>query len=200
MAEDFCTREKIIGKAIEIFSIKGYEATTLSEISNSLGITRSPIYYHFKDKYGLYLVVFNKWVNEFVCEHDRILSQDKHIITLLKEAIYCCVETYKRFKPCFFFGIETAGELSEISEQYIRITLDAYESKLNAVLRAKEKGEIRDDISPDLIVKIVYVIFDGIKVGIERSTSPLNDTEIQEILDIQISALERFCCKHGASI
>ena len=50
-------KEKILKTAIELFSQKGFDATTLESIALECGITKPAIYYHFKDKAALYEAV-----------------------------------------------------------------------------------------------------------------------------------------------
>jgi AcrR family transcriptional regulator len=44
------TRTEILEVARELFSEQGYEATSLREIAERLGITKAALYYHFKSK------------------------------------------------------------------------------------------------------------------------------------------------------
>jgi len=44
------TRERIQRVALELFTEQGYEATSLREIAERLGVTKAALYYHFKTK------------------------------------------------------------------------------------------------------------------------------------------------------
>jgi AcrR family transcriptional regulator len=44
------TRERIQDVALELFTEQGYEATSLREIAERLGVTKAALYYHFKTK------------------------------------------------------------------------------------------------------------------------------------------------------
>jgi AcrR family transcriptional regulator len=44
------TRERIQAVALELFTEQGYEATSLREIAERLGVTKAALYYHFKTK------------------------------------------------------------------------------------------------------------------------------------------------------
>jgi AcrR family transcriptional regulator len=44
------TRARIQEVAIELFTEQGYEATSLREIAERLGVTKAALYYHFKSK------------------------------------------------------------------------------------------------------------------------------------------------------
>jgi AcrR family transcriptional regulator len=44
------TRERILDAALTLFAEKGYDATSMREISEQLGITKAALYYHFDSK------------------------------------------------------------------------------------------------------------------------------------------------------
>ena len=44
------TKDKILKHALKLFSTKGYKATTVRDISGSIGIKQSALYNHFKNK------------------------------------------------------------------------------------------------------------------------------------------------------
>lgn len=48
MADD--TRSRIQAVALDLFSEQGYDATSLREIAERLGVTKAALYYHFKSK------------------------------------------------------------------------------------------------------------------------------------------------------
>jgi AcrR family transcriptional regulator len=48
MADD--TRSRIQAVALELFTEHGYDATSLREIAERLGVTKAALYYHFKSK------------------------------------------------------------------------------------------------------------------------------------------------------
>ncbi|RNL62935.1 TetR/AcrR family transcriptional regulator [Nocardioides marmoriginsengisoli] len=44
------TRDRILDAALEQFTAKGYDATSMREIGEQLGITKAALYYHFASK------------------------------------------------------------------------------------------------------------------------------------------------------
>src|SRR5262245_16884646 len=50
MSEHVDTRTRIQEVALELFIEQGYEATSLREIAERLGVTKAALYYHFKTK------------------------------------------------------------------------------------------------------------------------------------------------------
>lgn len=58
-------KEIILETAKELFSQKGYDATSMDEIAQQTDVPKSLIYYHFKNKEELLNAVINKFFNEY---------------------------------------------------------------------------------------------------------------------------------------
>jgi TetR/AcrR family transcriptional regulator len=52
---DIAARERLLTAATELFSRKGYSATTTREIVAAAGVTKPVLYYYFRNKEGIYL-------------------------------------------------------------------------------------------------------------------------------------------------
>jgi AcrR family transcriptional regulator len=58
------TRERILNIALELFTKKGYDGTSLREIAERLGVTKAAIYYHFSSKDDI-LMALHMRLHEF---------------------------------------------------------------------------------------------------------------------------------------
>ena len=71
------TKSIILEKALELFSTKGYDATTVREIAHAVGITQSSLYKHYKSKEDIFISIFN----EMKTRYDEESSKDNIHIT-----------------------------------------------------------------------------------------------------------------------
>lgn len=55
--EALATRRQILDAAARIFDQRGLEGTTLLDVAEAARVTRGAVYYHFRDKHGLYAAV-----------------------------------------------------------------------------------------------------------------------------------------------
>ena len=60
MAKD--TKERILAKALEQFSQKGYERTNVKEIMVSLGLVKSAMYRHFESKEEIWNTLLDRLI------------------------------------------------------------------------------------------------------------------------------------------
>jgi AcrR family transcriptional regulator len=79
----------ILQKAYESIAINGYDGTSLNDIAESIGITKPAIYYHFKSKENLFLVLLDYIIEEFekdfkkvMIDLNKIKVKDEYILFL----------------------------------------------------------------------------------------------------------------------
>lgn len=56
------TRELIRGVALDLFAERGYDATSLREIAERLGVTKAAVYYHFRTKEEILASLFDEQI------------------------------------------------------------------------------------------------------------------------------------------
>src|SRR5689334_17871233 len=66
------TRERILDFAYDSIVQKGFAATSIEELVEAAGITKSGFFYHFRDKNDMARQLF-----------DRFLAEDEHIVETL---------------------------------------------------------------------------------------------------------------------
>ena len=62
------TQQEILNAALDLFSVQGFEATSISQIANAVGIRKASLYSHFENKQAI-LVAIVKEVLERYAEH-----------------------------------------------------------------------------------------------------------------------------------
>jgi TetR/AcrR family transcriptional regulator len=72
---DVSVRNRLLSAATELFSSKGYSATTTREIVTAAGVTKPVLYYYFQNKEGIYLELMREAFAEFDSLLDASRSQ-----------------------------------------------------------------------------------------------------------------------------
>ena len=73
------TKRKIFETSMKLFAEKGYDATSIEEITATVGVAKGTLYYHFSSKEE----IFNFLVEEGI----KFLKEEKPIITISLEKI-----------------------------------------------------------------------------------------------------------------
>ncbi len=191
-AEKVSTKKKILEKAIEIFALKGFESTNLTDICDALGITRRPVYYYFQDKYGLFSASYDKWEQDFSTEMERILGADKPIMEIYRDILRFCILFYKRYAPNFFVGICTNPVLEDIQKRYYALEGTFHRMEVELTRQAIARGELKKSTDPEMVVGILFAINDGLRLGLERQNTGLNPLDLDELISIQLAGIQQY--------
>lgn len=162
------TRQQIIEAATRLFARKGFYGTTISDLTQAVGLTKGALYYHFKDKDDIFFAVVESvrriWeqsVGEQVenAGNTATLEQmsllfEKHA-AMISENEFMCLVMSNLMNEMESVNPKFALVLEEIYEDFIRFVE-------NLVLLGQSKGEIRKDIDPLLLSLNIVGILKGI--------------------------------------
>jgi AcrR family transcriptional regulator len=76
------TKEAIREAAIELFSDKGFEQTSLREVADAVGITKASLYYHYASKQDLLLAIVDPIIDDLHAVADGLEDLDYDQTTL----------------------------------------------------------------------------------------------------------------------
>ncbi|MGW2301504.1 TetR/AcrR family transcriptional regulator [Streptomyces sp. NPDC001809] len=172
--------------AIELFWARGYEATTMSDLVEHLGIGRASIYATFGNKHTLYLRALDRYLE----------TRDPRIVEELSApgpalpAVRAVVRRFaaeasvdeERVNGCFVTN--SAAELGphdtavarrvELSWEHIETLL------YGALTRARAGGELPADWDPRALARMLLVLLQGIRVVGKASSDPARVREAAE--------------------
>ena len=132
------TKQKILDKALELFSSRGYDAVSVGEIAQAVGIKAPSLYNHFPSKQAIFDALVESVAAQYTRDTDQIsihvqnAPQDIPVFTAITEdALYEKVrqifeyslhnETIRRFRRMMTIEQFRSPELSQLyTERYMR--------------------------------------------------------------------------------
>ncbi|MFF0541642.1 TetR/AcrR family transcriptional regulator [Nocardia thailandica] len=85
------TKQAIRDAAVELFTAKGFEQTSLREVADVVGITKASLYYHYASKLDLLLAILDP-----IMDHLRDVVTDIDAVPYDAEGIRAVLRTYLR--------------------------------------------------------------------------------------------------------
>ncbi len=177
------SREKIIGESLKLFSLKGFNNTSISDILAATSMSKGGFYNHFKSKEELFTAVLSEarrvWRMQNLAgvdKADRQIDRLKKILAnfrdrYLKDAVHFP-------GGCVFItlSVELDDQMPHLSSQLsdgFRRTKALLRGYLD---RAREKGEIRPDISTSHASEILFsgILGASVVYGMDKSDSQLD--------------------------
>ncbi|AKD57421.1 TetR/AcrR family transcriptional regulator [Spirosoma radiotolerans] len=168
-------QQDVLQKAVCLFWEKGYNGTSMQDLVDGLGISRSSLYDTFGDKYQLYLKALNLYKQQYESQVNKLTGQAtsaKAAIQKLLEMVVDELLTDQQRKGCFTVnaGIELANQDSQVS-QLVRETEQQLEQAFIGIIRqGQENGEIGKEKDAQALARFLNNTIKGIQVSV-KSTS-----------------------------
>ena len=170
--------EEVIDKAVEVFWAKGYEATSMQDLIDAMGIQRGSLYGTFGGKQNLFLKSLKRYSVTVVKKLLEILESKPSAIESIELFFSQLVEhllTAGELRSCLVTNsaIER-GLRDEETKQLVLQLLNALENGFyKTLLRAKENGELSADLDLKVVANYLTSSMQGLlvmgKVCSERS-------------------------------
>ncbi len=152
--------EDVIDKAVKVFWAKGYEATSMQDLVDAMGIQRGSLYAAFGSKQQLFLKSLNRYSITVVKKLLEILESKPSAIDSIELFFAQLVEhllTAGQLRSCLITNsaIEL-GLRDEKTKHLVLQFLSSLEKEFyNALLRAKANGELSTEL--DLKTMAAYL-------------------------------------------
>lgn len=143
----------IMEKALELFAEKGFSTTSVQEITERSGISKGAFYLSFKSKDELILALIHKFLQEFIADIDRLVSESEPERLLYR--FYEC--NFKRFsKQSGFAKVFIKEQTHFLNEDFFTQIIGYNEVFQDSVLKVLEKvyGEKVEETKYDLVYTI----------------------------------------------
>ncbi|MFD7841607.1 TetR/AcrR family transcriptional regulator [Nocardia sp. NPDC059764] len=160
-------------RALELFWEQGYEATSMADLVEHLGIAKASIYGTFGGKRDLYLKALRRYLETTDPAIMAELSQPGPVLP----AVRGLVERFVReaSSPDSYLGcmvVNSAVERARTDEAVARLVESSWahlETTLtSALLRARAQGELAADSDPRSLARFLLVFLQGVRV-LERT-------------------------------
>ena len=159
--------QQAVGAALSTFWERGYEATSMEDLLDAMGLTKGSLYKAFGDKHSLFLLSLQEYLDQlFEKMTDAVeFGSDDPVqsLTSLMGVVenLCCKQATSR--GCF--AVNTVVELSQRDEKASEILkkhLVRVEKLLTVLIRkGQERGDFRTDTSAEHLAEAIFVYIFG---------------------------------------
>lgn len=170
--------DAVLQSALELFWRRGYEATSMADLVEHLGIGRASLYATYGNKRKLYLKALDRYGEQQDPSLLRELSQPGPALpavrTVVRRFAAEAAADGRRENGCFVTN--TAAELAPHDSAVARRVERNWqhlESLLHsALVRAQEQGELAEGRDPQALARMLLVLLQGVRVVGKASTDP----------------------------
>lgn len=147
-------RDEILTVAAELFAERGFEATTIQDIADRVGMLKGSLYYHIKSKEQLLVEIVQDTHEIFSRNLDAVDRLDGGPVEKIWAFVYRNVlanATHHVQSTVFFNEFRS---IADVDRQKILAMRDAHDHMLRALI---ESGQRRGEVCPSLEVKLTAI-------------------------------------------
>jgi TetR/AcrR family transcriptional regulator, transcriptional repressor for nem operon len=183
---------EMVEKAKNLFQLKGYEATSMQELVDTLGISRSSLYDTFGDKHQLYCKTLNAYCNENAHQLVKQAETADDPLQFIEYIFNNVIEQSKKDilkKGCYV--VNAIVEFSDRNTDVKEITDDnnkAFEKMLEKlIIKAQLQKQIAKDKNAKQLARFLFNTIYGIRVS---SKANVTIKELKETAAIALGTLQ----------
>jgi AcrR family transcriptional regulator len=153
--------ESVLGGAVKVFNERGYDGTSMEDLSRELGITKSAIYHHVASKEELLRLATGRALDGLFAVLDEISALDAPAIARLEELTRRSVLLLVAELPFVTLLLRVRGNTT-VERQALarRRSFDAAVADL--VTQARDEGDLRPDVDPVLVARLLYGMINSV--------------------------------------
>jgi TetR/AcrR family transcriptional repressor of nem operon len=178
-------KDIVLQTAAHLFLTKGFQVTSMDDIVRYSKVSKTNIYYHFKSKEELLLVIVDQLISHLELRIHWTLSQDgSSVLHKLEGILNILTEDYEHknyLGGCPFLTLYTQTS-SESLEVKIKIQ-NYFEKQFQAVEMLLTEGIVKKEIKEDLpIQQIAALIVSSIEGALFIAKASNRPTVLKDIL------------------
>lgn len=183
-------QEKVIAKAQDIYWTNGYEATSIQDLVDKLGISRSSLYNTFEDKHSLYISALalyqQRQIQQLQSAVDAFGYSRQTIETIFRSALDNAL-AYDLCRGCFLANsmVEMAKHDADVAHLVTGYRIEIEEIFYQSLV-AQTAGELTNVSDPRAVARHLYSTLVGLNVLAKTRPDP---QVLKDIVNVALSLI-----------
>jgi len=183
--------QDVLNKAVHLFWLKGYGGTSMQDLVDGLGISRSSLYDTFGDKHTLFLRSLENYRQTTAAKFQAIINKaptSKDAVRGLLDFTTHELLNDDEHKGCFLVNaaVEVAPHDDEVNKLICQNDKQVEEFFYTAIKTGQDKGEISNPQDARTLAGFIINAIKGIRV---TAKSASDKKHFKDIIDLTMSVL-----------
>jgi AcrR family transcriptional regulator len=185
-------QDTVLRRAIDLFNIQGYDATSINDIAGALGITKSAIYHHFDSKETILAAALDEALEGLSAAVDAAAhaTRDERASDRLQATIEAAVRILVAHLPAVTLLLRVRGN-SPLEQSALERRRRIDEQLATVVQQAVAEGDLRGDVDPEVISRLVFGMVNSLVDWYRPDGSIAPDTLAAAVSGILFQGLRR---------
>lgn len=147
--------EGLLAVAVEVFNERGYDGTSMEDLSKRLGIAKSAIYHHVAGKEQLLRLSLDRALDGLFAVADEVRATDAPAVAKLENLVRGSVRVLQRELPHVTLLLRVRGNTAtERDALERRRQFDRFAAGL--VRQAERDGDLHSELSPTVTAHLLF--------------------------------------------
>jgi AcrR family transcriptional regulator len=171
---EFCV-EQALAQALRLFWERGYEGTSLTDLTEAMHVTRPSLYAAFGNKESLFRKALDLYEREKLSYIRRALEQPtarQVAETMLRGSME---NVLSNEEPHGCLGVITSvacgAESQSVREEVVKRGAAGKRALTERFVRAKEEGDLPPHVDPEGLMRVLIAMLQGISVQASQGAS-----------------------------
>lgn len=166
MRNSEATKERILSEAAALFNVKGFKATSISDITTATGFTKGAIYRHFNDKEDLEEHTFEYISGQLLPRFAAVIKSKNNAPDKLRaicDFFYSYIHSPVIAGGCPILnaGVESDDTMPGLNKKVTRL-LDIIQDSLAHIIRKGiEYRQIKPEVNPETFATVFIATLEG---------------------------------------
>jgi TetR/AcrR family transcriptional repressor of nem operon len=184
--------KEVLQKAVSVFWDKGFNGTSLQDLVEGLGISRSSLYDTFGDKHQLYLKALESYkdtYNSHLCTLTLESKSARAAIAQLLAFVTNNLLNDERRRGCFMVnaGVELANHDTEVNNLVCQTEKQLQQAFFKVIEHGQANGEISKDKDALALARFLNNTVKGLQVSAKSATERLS---FDDIIRVAVTILD----------
>ncbi|MFW1703628.1 TetR/AcrR family transcriptional regulator [Acinetobacter pittii] len=186
--------DEIADAAMQVFWRRGYAATSVQDLVDGTGLSRSSLYSTFQNKQGLYQKALQRYELLTTLNNVKLLSGSGSPTALIRQLLINVVEDElndSEHKGCLVANacLELAGHDEDVS-QFVASNLQKLQHALESLLiKAQQSGEITSTQNPRALASFFLNTMQGLRVLGKGSPLEQRKQCLMDVVEVALNVL-----------
>jgi AcrR family transcriptional regulator len=147
--------DSLLDVAVAVFNERGFEATSMDELANRLGVTKSAIYHHVPSKVELLRLALDRALDGLFAVLDEPGATSGPAIDRLEHVVRGSVRVLTTQLPFVTLLLRVRGN-SPVETAALRRRREFDRVVTDLVRAAEEEGDVRPDVDPAVTSRLLF--------------------------------------------
>jgi AcrR family transcriptional regulator len=153
--------ESLLAVAVAVFNERGYDGTSMEDLSRRLGIAKSSIYYHVESKEDLLRMALDRALDGLFSVVAQVAERDEPAIDRLEHLVRGSVAVLADLLPCVTLLLRARGN-TDTERRALARRRQFDQIVADLVAEAESDGDIRPDVDPAVTARLLFGMVNSI--------------------------------------